>query len=432
MLRLKERNRFRQAVCVAVLASSLCVFMAVDAHSQSFGSLRVSFINVGQGDSALLQDPSGFDVLIDGGVASQGPGVVQYLKGAGIDDIDVMVASHADADHIGGLTGVLQSNEIPVEAVVYNGYAGTTNTWNNFINAVANKGLVPTVAQYPQTFVWGGMTAHVLNPEGGLSSPETNDASLVLRIDYGEFSLLFTGDIDSAVEAQVEARGTPLASDVLKVAHHGSAYSSSDAFLAAANPSDSLISVGINSYGHPNNGAVQRIMASGSTVWRTDISGNVVIESDGVTYTLSPQFAEFEFLPFMMQVAPQPTETATVTVTATTTVPPLATSGNIQIVSIFYNGTIPYTEGDEFVVIRNDDTRAVQVQNWTLRDIQNHIYTFPSFVMQPGQICQVYTNQPHPETCGFNYGFDTAIWNNAGDCGYLRNALGEEIDSYCY
>ncbi len=116
---------------------------------------------------------------------------------------------------------------------------------------------------------------------------------------------------------------------------------------------------------------------------------------------------------------------------AEATPPPPVTSGNVAISSIFYDGS-GTTEPDEYVVIQNNDTRQIQLQNWTLRDTGNHIYTFPSFVMQPAQVCRVYTNQSHPEYCGFNYGSGAAIWNNTGDCAYLRDSLSTPIDDYCY
>ena len=123
-----------------------------------------------------------------------------------------------------------------------------------------------------------------------------------------------------------------------------------------------------------------------------------------------------------------PTFTPTPTPTST---PPPQTTGNVQIASIFVDGA-GSTEPDEYVAIRNDESFAIQLQNWTLRDIANHIFSFPPFVIQPGQTCRVYTNQSHPEWCNFNYGSSSAIWNNDGDCAYLRNALGTQIDSLCY
>ena len=157
--------------------------------------LRISFIDVGQGDSALIRDAEGFDVLIDGGPPAAGPTVVAYLREQGVDDVDVMLATHADADHIGGLIDVLAANDIPVREVLYNGYPGTTQTWATFAQAVADEGLTMQAAQYPGDYQWGQVAAHVLNPLPGLSDPPQNDACVVTRLDYGSERLLFACDI---------------------------------------------------------------------------------------------------------------------------------------------------------------------------------------------------------------------------------------------
>jgi phosphatidylserine/phosphatidylglycerophosphate/cardiolipin synthase-like enzyme len=151
------------------------------------------------------------------------------------------------------------------------------------------------------------------------------------------------------------------------------------------------------------------------------------------------------YLPLVLRVFPPPTPTPTNTPPPTATNTPLptytplptdtpvpGTSGNIVITYIFYDGIQGSQEPDEYVEIRNDDTKAVQLSNWTLRDVANHVYTFPSHLMQPGQVCRIYTNENHPEWCGFNYGNGAAIWNNSGDCAYLRDSTDTLIDTYCY
>jgi len=408
----------RQYAASAAVVLLLLCFITLNAHSQPPGELRVSFINVGQGDSALLRDANGFDVLIDGGEESAGPAVLAYLRNAGVDDIDVLAASHADSDHIGGLIAVLEAADIPVEAVVYNGYPGTTGAWNDFISAAAARGLTPTAAQFPGEFVWGEMAVHVLNPVSGLSNPDTNDASVVLRVDHGDVSFLFTGDIDSTIEAQTAARGTPVAAEVLKVTHHGSKYGSSLPFLQAVMPQVSIISVGQNSYGHPAPETIDRLRSVGSDVWRTDFNGNIVVISDGFSVTVIPEYVwSIIFLPVIARGAFSET--------------PVPVTGDIAIQSIFYDGT-GSTEPDEYVVIENVDDHAVNVQSWTLRDNADHVFTFPAFIMQAGQVCRVYTNQDHPEWCGFNYRSAGGIWNNSGDCAYLRDAAGQDVSSMCY
>jgi hypothetical protein len=115
----------------------------------------------------------------------------------------------------------------------------------------------------------------------------------------------------------------------------------------------------------------------------------------------------------------------------TSACPPPPITGNVQITSIFYDGS-GTSEPDEYVVIKNMDMSPIQLNNWTLRDEANHVFTFPSYVIQPNQECRVYTNQDHPESCGFNYHNGAAIWNNTGDCGYLRDSSSTLIDEYCY
>ena len=115
-----------------------------------------------------------------------------------------------------------------------------------------------------------------------------------------------------------------------------------------------------------------------------------------------------------------------------TTQPPPGTTGNVVIIDIFYDGVVGTSEPDEYVEIRNDDTFSIQLQNWKLSDAANHVFTFPSFVMEPGKVCRIYTNENHPEWCGFNYGSGSAIWNNTGDTATLRNSVGILIDEYSY
>lgn len=152
------------------------------------------------------------------------------------------------------------------------------------------------------------------------------------------------------------------------------------------------------------------------------------------------------FLPISLRAPESPTPTSTATPTNTPTSSPTSTatlhptiaptrtpnpSGDVKIISIFANGSGD-NEPNEYVAIRNDDNHAIQLQGWTLRDIADHVFTFPSFVMAPDQVCRVYTNEYHPEWCGFSYGSNSAIWNNSGDCGYLRDSTNTLMDDYCY
>ncbi len=287
-------------VCSALIA--ICFLYSIPARGSSPSStvtttLTVSFIDVGQGDSIWIHDSDNFDILIDGGKPAAGPTVLAYLRAHLIDDIDVMVATHPDSDHIGGLINVLNAADIPVEQVLYSGYPGDTATWTNFTTAVTNEGLTLTTAQYPVEYTWGSSTAQILNPVSGLISPETNDASVVVLLSHGDVRFLFPGDISSSVEAAVVAHGTPVAAQVLKVAHHGSAYSSSASFLSAVNPLEAVISVGTNTYGHPSPDTISRLLAAGARVWRTDQQGTIVIVSTGSAYNVTEPGVYLLYLP---------------------------------------------------------------------------------------------------------------------------------------
>lgn len=128
----------------------------------------------------------------------------------------------------------------------------------------------------------------------------------------------------------------------------------------------------------------------------------------------------------------EPTQTAEPTI-ANTQAPGILATGNVVIVSVFYNGVAGKNEPDEYVLIKNNDTAPIQLHGWSLMDQQDHVFTFPAFEIQPGQECRVYTNETHPDTCGFSYrNSRTAIWNNSGDCAILEDSQGTRKSQSCY
>ena len=129
-------------LAIAAPLLALAILLIPSVYGDGSTTLQVSFINVGQGDSILLRDSNGFDVLVDGGKTGQSSTILDYLRALGVDDIDVMVATHADSDHIGGLIGVLQASDIPVQSVLYNGYPDPDNslTWQSFVGRWSAKG----------------------------------------------------------------------------------------------------------------------------------------------------------------------------------------------------------------------------------------------------------------------------------------------------
>lgn len=289
-------KRTRVVVLILLLAALAVpmVYFAIHRYRQTRYTLRVSFIDVGKGDAILISDSRGFDVLIDGGSRDDDRMILSYLREHGVENVDVLVATHSDMDHLGGLIGFLKARRIPVKKVLYNGYHTERISWQGFLGAVHTRGLELTPAQYPQTFSWGEATAHILNPVPGLPEPMVeekaiNDASLVILLDYKDIEFLFTADATALTEGEMIAKGLPLEADILKAGHHGDGLGSTAPFLSVVKPAEAIISVGPNAQGLPSPDTLGRLLDAGARIWRTDDSGTIVVETDGRRYKI---FAE--------------------------------------------------------------------------------------------------------------------------------------------
>ena len=177
-------------------------------------TLTAHFIDVGQGDSCWLHLPNGDDVLVDGGKPQAAPTVVAYLQQHGVDDIELMVATHGDADHIGGLLDVLGS--MPVDVAWLDSQTCTTQTCADFYQALDSHGVITDIVRMGESYVWGGVTALVLNPSEPLYANK-NENSVTLRVSLGSVDLLLTGDAETGAEGRMLGRGLPLDAEVLKV-----------------------------------------------------------------------------------------------------------------------------------------------------------------------------------------------------------------------
>ncbi|MBE6618218.1 MAG: MBL fold metallo-hydrolase [Ruminococcaceae bacterium] len=242
--------------------------------------LYVSYINVGQGDSILIK-VGDCDILIDAGTSSYGSTVSSYLKSQGVDDIELLINTHPDSDHCGGLTAVL--NSFVVEQVWISPKTSTTTVYKNFISAVNSEGLTAKKPTVGTVYKYEYLTLTVLYASTGSDS---NNSSIVTMLEYGSYKFLFTGDAGEEVENKLVSSGANLSCDVLKVGHHGSKYSSTASFLSKTGADYGVICVGSNSYGHPTADALSRLSSAGITVYRTDKDGNVVFSTNGATLTL--------------------------------------------------------------------------------------------------------------------------------------------------
>lgn len=241
------------------------------------GELTVHYIDVGQADCTLLEC-GGQTMLIDGGNVDDSSLVAAYLKEQGIEHLDYMVCTHPHEDHVGGLSGPLNTCTVGQVFAPVTEYDSVP--FEYFLKYTAGQGLEVTVPEADSSFLLGEARVIVLGPRKTYEEP--NDTSIVLRVDHGENSFLFTGDMETAAEEDLLAAGCDLDVDVLKVGHHGSSTSSSYLFLREVMPEYGVISCGAeNTYGHPHEEVSSRLYDAGVTVYRTDEQGTVVATSDG-------------------------------------------------------------------------------------------------------------------------------------------------------
>jgi len=249
-----------------------------DVAGISTAPFAVHFLDVGNADAAIVTC-AGQTLLIDGGNVEDSSLLVAYLKKLNIDRLDYVVCTHPHEDHAGGLAGplnVYKAGKVFATAASYDSVP-----YKNFLKAVAKQGLEITVPHPGDSFNLGNSTVQFMGPVI-LNHDDLNESSLVLRIVFGETSFLFTGDAGYESEHAMLEAGYELSSTVLKVGHHGSDSSTSYVFLREVSPTYAVISVGAdNPYGHPSEKVLSRLRDAETTVYRTDLQGDVIALSDG-------------------------------------------------------------------------------------------------------------------------------------------------------
>lgn len=247
------------------------------------GSFTVHFIDVGQADSALVTC-DGHSMLIDGGNADDSNLVYSVLQRETEGHLDYVVGTHAHEDHIGGLSGAFEADTADVTFCPVTEY--DSKAFRNFKTRADERGGGITIPAVGDTFTIGEASVTVVAVN---SVPEdTNNTSIVIRIVYGDTSFLFTGDAEQETEEKILETGQDIESTVLKVGHHGSSTSTSQAFLDAVSPTYAVISCGKdNSYGHPHSETLAKLSSAGVEVLRTDELGDIYCTSDGTEVTFS-------------------------------------------------------------------------------------------------------------------------------------------------
>lgn len=248
------------------------------------GVMEVHFIDVGQGDSILIEAEDSI-MLIDAGENNKGSVVADYLEAQNISKLDYVIGTHPHSDHIGGLDTIFDTYK--VDKVIMPEVVHTTKTYEDVLDVIDKKGLSISKPVIGDVYPLGSASFTILAPNSD-SYDEINDYSIVIKLTYGDTSFLLTGDAGSLSEEEMLANGHDLSADVLKIGHHGSVYSTTDSFLDSVAPLYAVASVGSgNEYGHPHTDTLAKISSHGIKLYRTDRQGTIVFTSDGKTISVN-------------------------------------------------------------------------------------------------------------------------------------------------
>jgi len=257
------------------------VNIVYDADLDLDGNFAVHFIDVGQGDSILIQSPENYFMLIDTGEGTQHGKLTDYLKRFGATEFKYVVFTHPHSDHIGSADKIV--NDYKIETLIMPEVYHTSQTFIRLMENIENKNMQITPPKPGETFKFGSAEFTILAP---LSEEygNLNNHSVVIRMTYGNNSFLFTGDMEKESENEIIEyyRNQNITVDVLDVAHHGSSSSTQQKFLDIIQPSIAVIHVGKdNTYNHPNLQVIGRLESIGARILRTDLEGDIIIISDG-------------------------------------------------------------------------------------------------------------------------------------------------------
>jgi competence protein ComEC len=385
---MKFNHRSKQIALLLLLLSLIglpigCAEQATDQQK----SLLVHFINVGQGDSILVESARRF-MLVDAGDASKADTVLNYLRNRGVKELDVVVATHPHSDHIGGMAAVIRA--FPVETIIMPQVAHTSSTYERLLTTIAERDMRIATPQPGKEFSLGDATVKVLGPNGSTYS-SLNNYSVVVKIELGSTSFLLTGDAEALAEQEMIDRGLDLQATVLKVGHHGSSSSTSDTFLSQASPKYAVISLGAdNEYGHPHQEIMEKLQAAAIPVYRTDLCGTIVAVTDGQGINFSSE---------------------------------LGCSGSgadpasrVAIDSVDLRA--------EVVIIANSGTETVDLSGWRLVSVKGEqVFHFPpGTILAAGATVQIVSGKDAAAGAGVLVWTKNDIWNNSGDPAELYDA----------
>ncbi len=274
-----NKNKF----ALILLLFSLIFIFSLNTGAEN---LKLHFIDVGQGDSILIEEAGGKKILVDGGdrADSIAAGIINYLKDQKIKKLDYIISTHPHADHIGGLVDIIDSFE--VETVLDSGKIHSSKTYENYLIKIDQKNIAFQTPRQGDSFKIGESELLFLHPDQKLENYNLNNSSLVFVLQSGSQKFLFTGDVEAEVERELLKENPDLKVDLIKVPHHGSKTSSFKGWIKSLEPKTAVIQVGENHYGHPAAEVVELYQNLGTQVFRNDLNGNIVVTADGQNYTV--------------------------------------------------------------------------------------------------------------------------------------------------
>lgn len=423
------------------------------------GTLSVEFINVGQSASTLVVGPTGETMLIDtGGFTDDGEHVLRYLEEREVDRIDYLVISHNDADHIGGNAAVIEYFETEADGIgaIYDpGVAAATQTYSEYLDAVEAHDVTLYETREGDTIPFDEVDVQVMGPpEPYLKDGVRNENNIVLRLTFGETSVLLPGDVEQAQEGYLlEEYGPALNATVLAAGHHGSSTSSSGAFLDAVAPAAVVISSAYESrYGHPHEAVLDRPAERSLPTFWTATHGDIVMVSDGTEVTVKTQ-REAPTFPRVLRdgdpTAPDATDpvrtrarisgagvrTPVATDGGTETSTPVAADDALTVSEIHADAAGDDRENltDEYVVFTNTGAEPLDLSGWIVSDEAGHTYIVPDeTTLEPGGTLTLYTGSGPDAESELYWGSGRPIWNNDGDTVTVTTTAGDVLLSESY
>jgi len=360
----------------------------------SFEEINIYFLDVGQADSILIRTGRSA-MLIDAGNNNDGAGLVTYISSLGIEHIDILVATHPHEDHIGGMDDIInafRSDKIYMPDLVYG-----TEAYGDMMYAIRENDVEIIYPNVLDVFEMDGIIFTVLSPAGS-EYDDTNDYSIVLRMNYGNVSFLFTGDAETKAETEMRSNDKiNIDIDVLKASHHGSGTSSTARFVYKASPQYVVISVGAdNSYGHPDHIIMNRFETYGvDKIYRTDKDGTVIVTTNGSDLIFTTEDTKIDG----RGSAGLPT-TTTVPVSTTAPVPKTL---SIEIVVV--------DKKAEIVTLKNKTATDIDMTGWRLVSVKgNQAFNFPSgYILKANSTITISSG----DTAGDLHWSKSNIWNNS-------------------